>query len=277
MSIRDALLGALALAMVGLAPPALLHAETPTLNTGAHGLAGDQERHISLHIVRGITRSKQLPPHLVQARKALLRQQPIRQSSLRALADLGDGLAAYRLARQLDLETRPELAADAAHYFGIAAATGRGGAIHGLIRALNQTDPATTSQARLDVLRDVLVAYAAAGSPPALEALMRFHKSAVPFGSMSEEFEAMALQEGSPGSSAVALQLASELLQAGTATRAELEQARDYLQIAATADSLRRRSIATNLLPKVEAQLAALPPKNSAENTDPPATTGVSQ
>ncbi|WP_394156071.1 hypothetical protein [Loktanella salsilacus] len=247
--------GAFGLALLCAAPAIC---ETNALLSGFSAI-DENAPQVSVVMVAGITRSDQLPPALIPARKAMSADVALRDSTLRDLADLMDGNAAFQYAKRLDFEAKPGLAPHAAHYYGIAAATGRGGAIYGFIKALDALDPATTTTGRLANLRNILVAYADAGSAPALEAIMRYHVQNSPFTDMRAELDRILAETDGPAADAVALQLAFEILHADKPAPADLEKARQYLLRAEGSDSLRTLLISRNLLPLVEARIAALP------------------
>lgn len=236
-----------------------LPAQTVNLNTGRAAFVMPDAPAVTVMMMRGITRSDQLPGNLETARKRLVRKQHVSNADLRALADHGDGNAAFQFAKKIDFEARPELAADAAHYYGIAASTGRGGAIYGFIRAVDKINPEHASEARLHLLRKTLLAYARAGSGPATEAMLRYYVAGEPFGDLGPELDALVVQTDGPAADAVALQLASQILHSGQGTPGALADAKRYLDKAANGESLRMRMIAENLLPVVEEKLAAFP------------------
>ena len=242
----------------------LASAENAQLNTASTAYTPKGQK-VSVVLTRGITRSDQLPPNLARARKALSAKSELRLSTLRALADHADGNAAFQFAKKLDFAARPSLADDAAHYYGIAAATGRGGAIYGFVRALDAIDPAQTSDTRLNNLRAILIAYANAGSAPALEAMLRYHIKKAPFADLSADLERLALQSKGPASDAIALQLASEIINSKTTDAGQLEQAQLYLQSLQDTESLRLRLISENLMPLVQSQIASLPQEEIAQ------------
>lgn len=244
------------LAGLVLLPVAAAQAQEGNLNTGVAVYRGAAAQHVDVTVVHGITRSDQLPPRLLAVRKRLSRGAHVRFDQLRDLADHRDGNAAFQLANRLDLQARPDLAADIAHYYGIAAVTGSGGAIFGFVEALDRVDPERTSAGRLEVLKNALLAYAIAGSSAATEALIRHHVSGTPFGPMQAELEALAAREGAQGAEAAALQLASEILQDGAAAPEDLRRARGYLEAAGRGHSLRHQLIVQNLQPVVDLRLA---------------------
>lgn len=208
---------------------------------------------ITVQMMPGFTASNQLPtPELINARKALAAGQSISITRMREIADLGDGFAAYHFADWLRDNTDEPPYSDIAHYYGIAAATGRGGAIRQLIRALDAVDPTNLARARSDILENILFAYAEAGNQLAIDAVIRYNHSQQPFGRLDTEVEA--LLEFVDGESAVqiALHLASGILQNDEPTQYDLDLAGDYLEIAMTSESLESQLIASNLVPLVE-------------------------
>ncbi len=215
---------------------------------------------ITVRVVPGITASRQLPSQtLINARRALAAGNDISVSNIRQLADLGDGFAALRFAQALAQSDNPSLRADTAHYYGIAAATGRGGAITGLIRTLDNIDADTLSDGRRETLKDILIAYALAGNSHALDAVMRYQLAEEPLGQLNDEM--IALMEGASGEGAakLGLQLALTIMRNPTSTTAELLHAQRYLAVANTANSLETKVVAQNLISLLEADLQSRP------------------
>lgn len=228
-------------------------AQTIDIGTNFMDFYEPEARRISVKLTEGLTNSDQLPnEHLKAVRKRLNQKKSVRYRDLQALADLGDGNAAFQLAKILDESGKPDLIGDAAHYFGIAAATDRGGAIFGMVRSLEMLDSETVSPGRLRNLRYVLLKYAKAGNSIAADALIRFHQTGHPFGSLTNEINNIVLKRGGPAVAPVALLLASEILQAPAQTEPELELARTYLRTATKATSLRVRATAENMIPVVD-------------------------
>ena len=213
---------------------------------------------VNARLAPGMRSFRSLSPAQQRARKRLMRGQSVPIAAIRELADLGDGAAAFAFGKMIEaqLETKPELAADAAHYFGIALATERGGAMGRFAEAVARIDPVDTSPARLDVLKDILVAYAAAGDAVARRTLLERHAAGRPFGALGDEIDRLVLSKNAPEGPEVALQLASEILQRDAPDRESLHRARAYLDRALDADSFRTRSLAHNLLQIHETRLA---------------------
>lgn len=237
---------------------------TQTLEVAAGALGAGLERREAVRLVPDLRSTRDLPTVRLQAaRKAMLAKQYVPLLTIRDLADLGDSLAAYRFADKLAEWDDPALTADVAHYYGRAAAAGRSGAIFGFIDHLDKLDPTTASEGRLRVLREVLMAYAVVGDPRAVKATVRYHLSGVPFGPMDESILAIIARgtledETTDGADALALQLATEILQDETADPAALREARALLEIALKSRSVSVLSIAQNLTVSLDAELATL-------------------
>lgn len=251
-------LSGMAIVAAGLVSADIAAAEVVSVNSGA-SLRQLSSNRKNIKMVAGITSSKDLPSQdLIEARKALTKRGRVANKRLRALADLGDGYAAHIYAERLAEKGRAKLAADTAHYYSISAATGRGYSIHGMVAAMDQIDPKDTSAARLKNLKNVLMAYASAGNADAVEAVLRYHFAKVPFGDLTGDIDII-LDKSAVGAGPVSLQLASSLMQAPSASHADLAQAKDYLLTASHSASFSISLTAQNLLPIVEARLAQTP------------------
>jgi hypothetical protein len=216
---------------------------------------------ITVKMIGGITSSTQLPSEeLIAARRSLAKGGKVSTSKLRALADLGDGFAALKFAQWLAERTPQSPAADIAHYYGIAAATGRGGGIQGLIRTLDRVDPAELSAGRTKTLRSIVITYAQAGNSAAIDALLRYHLSKRPFGSLQDEIDIALAHAQGEGARSMALRLATGILYDGQHTTADLEKARDYLNLALKSERVETLILAQNLLPLVERSLTTARP-----------------
>ncbi len=220
---------------------------------------------ITVVMTPGITSWLQLPSEdLVQTRRDLAQGRFVSTTQLRRLADLGDGFAALRFAQRLE-ESGANNPADIAHYYGMAAATGRGGAIVNMIRHLDQIDPADVGPRRLGLLRGIVVAYANAGNSAAAEALIRYHWRQVPFGPLYDEVEAvLARLDGELGAE-LSLRHAVAILQDRQRTKQDLLNVQTYLAAASQATSLETRLVAQNLEPVLEAALTEYAPLNSED------------
>jgi len=241
---------------------------------------------ITVRIVPGITSWQQLPSRdLVNARKALTQGQDIGWTRTRQLADLGDGFAALRFAQALEESDNIGLTADTAHYFGVAAATGRGGAISGLVRALDHLDRTKLSRGRADVLKDILLTYAKAGNSHAVDAVMRYQVTQEPFGAIDDDMVSLMVNATGEGAAQLGLQLALSILGDTASSTQDLLRAQDYLVIAETATSLETLLVAQNTTPLLKATLQARPDlgtavealRNSADPTVPSQLTPMSR
>lgn len=222
--------------------------------------ANDPKR-IAVKLASGISATRQLSdPALVRTRKAMIAKRPVSYSAVRALADRGDGWAALIAAKKLEERDDPTLAPHIAHYFGIAASTGRVGALFGMIRQIDAIDPETTPPARLAVLRKIVVAYAEAGNTVAIDAVLRYHASRTPFGSFDETVERIISESPPEVAAPFLLRRGTEILGDPTAGRAELEVAREYLERTVAGGGFELSLTAQNILPQLEQRLATLPP-----------------
>ena len=89
----------------------------------------------------GISRTNQLPTeHLRNLRRKMNAQGTLGTRDLRTLADAGDGLAAFKYGRWLEEQGKPQLLADATHYYAIASYTDRDFAVRRLVALLAVPD-----------------------------------------------------------------------------------------------------------------------------------------
>lgn len=205
---------------------------------------------ITVEMVRGIRSSTELPTEeLIAARRALAAGQRISTVKLRTLADIGDGFAALRFAQWLDRQGDSVPASDVAHYYGMAAATGRGGAIANLIKALDRIPEGELGPRRLNVFKNVILTYARAGNSHAIDAVFRYHTQGAPFGPLDNELARIVERAGGDAAAELALQLAVILLRAPVKTEADLDEADGLLQTALTSSSLTTQVTAQNLIP----------------------------
>lgn len=178
---------------------------------------------ITVKIVPGITSSRQLPSQkLVNARRALAAGQSTSISNIRELADHGDGFAALRFAQILAESDNKDILKDTAHYYGIAAATGRGGAITGLIRTLDSIDPDALSESRRNILKDILIAYALAGNSHALDAITRYQMAQKPLGPLNDDIIVLMGNASGEGLSQLGLHMALTIMRDPSATTPDL-------------------------------------------------------
>ncbi|MEM9845684.1 MAG: hypothetical protein AAF965_12860 [Pseudomonadota bacterium] len=211
---------------------------------------------ITVVMTPGITSWLQLPSDdMVQTRRDLAQGRFVSTRQLRRLADLGDGFAALRFAQRLE-ESGAVNPVDIAHYYGMAAATGRGGAIMNMIRYLDQIDPADVSPRRLSLLRSIVIAYANAGNSAAAEALVRYHWRQVPFGPLYDEVETVLARLDGELAAELSLDHSVAILQDRQHTRDDLLDVQTYLARASQSTSLQTRLVAQNLEPVLQEALA---------------------
>lgn len=145
----------------------------------------DQALAIGVAVSDGLRSMARVPTEaLREARRAMQDGQDIAPGDLRALADLGDGLAAQRLVRLL--QTTGGSDSDVAHYAGVAVATGRIAALPAMVDAMGRLDPATEPPPRIAGLVAALYPQAWAGNPLALEAVVQLNGEGRLFGALSD-------------------------------------------------------------------------------------------
>ncbi len=190
-----ALAAVLALVLAALAPPVLAQ-------TAAGG---------------GVQRTTDLQdPALRDLRQRMIAGRTLTDAQLRALADAGDGLAAFRYADRLDQAAEAEPARallSRVHYYALATYTGRDFAASRLVAALDfvVAEAVALSPARAKAAEDALLVAARRGNAAAALALGRFYAAGVPFGPQPEKARDLlvaAAESGGPGASRAALNLA---------------------------------------------------------------------
>lgn len=194
-----------------------------------------------------VTETRDLPTwHLQKARRRMLAGQNISYDDMRALADLGDGLAAFRYAnRLLDLD-RPDVLSAAALYYATAAMTGRDYAIWPLIRLLRRDD-IEYSDVRLRHLENVLRTLAESGNDSAATALMKFYESGHPFGPRTAEAADMQRERASAGDAEAALDLVMQLMSGRGALEVGPDEIDAWFATLATNGDPGQRATAVNM------------------------------
>lgn len=194
-----------------------------------------------------VTRSKDLPtPALQAARKRMNGGGAISTAELRALADNGDGLAAFRFARLLQATTPPPKLGVVAHYYAIAAYTGRSFAVPDLAR-LMVTEGAEYGDNLLRQCLNALTIQAISGNAKAALALSQMYSDGLPFGrdpAAARHFLGMA----GKNDPAAALKLGLALLADPADAALDHVGARAALGLAASGSDLAVRVTAENLL-----------------------------
>lgn len=194
---------------------------------------------------RGITATVQLPASLQTVRRNLIAGKRLRTADLRALADAGDSLAQMRFAKQLSEMTDPSLVRAQVHYYAMAAYNGRDGAVRPLLSLL-RSQGATLDSAVLDNAEVALLAQVSHGQIDAIAGLAKFYLAGAPFGAKQVEGQEMLTKVARAGDAQAALDLALQMI----AERQEigLQDAREFLEIAANSSDLAVKATATSLL-----------------------------
>lgn len=180
-----------------------------------------------------------------QVRMELGAGRAVSDDMLRQAADGGDGFAAYRLAQSLEERGRP--AGDVAHYYALAAASGRSGATYGLIRQLRRPDAASTGGQRLGWIEETLRSAARNGDAQAANFLIEAYSSGQPFG--RDVDKAIALQRSSArqGNPKAALDIVTTTLARPDRSADDLRLALEMADLAIAKGDLSTRITAENL------------------------------
>lgn len=214
-------------------------------------------------------------PALRSLRKRMVAGGVLGAADLRALADAGDGLAAFKFGKLLD-ETAKTPDADLSsriHYYSIAAYTGRGFAVPPLLRLLKITpDPeAVLGKVRLQGVEDALLSAARRGNTDAALAMALYYADGAPFGPNPDEAQKLLhslAEAGTEEAARAAVKLALLAIGPDPAHPIDVVAARQMLRIAATGPDLGARAMAENLerlLPSAAvASTDASPPINPA-------------
>ncbi|WP_068115977.1 hypothetical protein [Tropicimonas marinistellae] len=205
--------------------------------------------------------AKVLPPELVEVRKRMVQGDPVAFADVRSIADHDDGYAAWILAERLRNAEHWELASDMAHYYAVAAASGRSGGINGLVEVLEhpEFDTASMSSDRIAWLEQALVHAAEAGNPRALTYLAYAYTSGTPFGEKPDAAIALLDAGTSDRSAPLALDMATGLLRTDGLDATNARQVRQLLEIASTADSLEAQITTENLMTVVDSRFLPEP------------------
>lgn len=194
-------------------------------------------------------------PYLQSLRKRMVDGGALRAADLRALADAGDGLAAFKFGKLLDDAAAQDpvyQASSRVHYFSIAVYTGREFAVPPLLRVLRGIEDPTEvlGPVRLRGAEDALLVAARRGSDEAALALVEFYSEGAPFGEKPEEARAMLLSltdNGTPKGAEAALKLALQAVGPDPKNPVDVDLAREMLLIAAAGPDLGVRATAENL------------------------------
>lgn len=194
-----------------------------------------------------IQHTDDLPTYaLRQARKRMLAKRHISYADMRALADHGDGLAAFRYGKRLLELEDPSLLSDAAHYFSIAAMTGREYAVTPLVRILQRPGVEINDVRMRDIERS-LWEQARNGDPDASRALAEFYTSGTPFGKKPDRAEQLLENMPDDTDPRDALDLAVAAMNAPEDQRPDKERLLDLLETAMNSKDLEVKLTAENM------------------------------
>ncbi len=226
------------------AVPAVVRAETVSINIPAD----KTHRMVSVVVTKGLTSTAKLPtPALREARKRMLKDQPVTPDELRALADRADGLAALKYVRLL-VESKTATPSDIAYYGMVAVSTGRVWPLPDVVDALRKLDPATEPAARVKAYAATLYPYAWAGNSLALDAVIDLNGPGKLFGEMSKATRDKIMAQGEKDKDGrVALRLALMLAQKPDRSPADVALAQHFLSVAQASDNLQVQATATTL------------------------------
>ncbi|MDC9824266.1 hypothetical protein PRN20_11005 [Devosia sp. ZB163] len=174
---------------------------------------------------------------------------------LETLADSGDDLAQFYLAKRIEADNDPETLGTAARYYMLALENGRSSALRPLIRVLNGGAVLSSFEDRASAQLQ-LERLAADGDAVARDALIAMYRKGKPLGLDPARADTLLVTSAEAGDSKAALDLAFELL-SGTPDADEIDKARGYLRIAATSETLNIRTMAENILRTLDPQLTA--------------------
>jgi TPR repeat protein len=194
---------------------------------------------------RGITATVQLPASLQIVRRNLIAGKRLRTADLRALADAGDSLAQMRFAKQLSEMSDPSLLRAQVHYYAMAAYNGREGAVRPLLSLL-RSQGASFDSSVLANAEAALLAQASHGQIDAIEGMAKFYLAGAPFGAKQVEGQEMLTRVARAGDAQAALDLALQMIAERQGTG--LQDAREFLEIAASSNDLAVKATATSLL-----------------------------
>lgn len=203
--------------------------------------------------------SSKIPARLRGARGRMLAKKPVTPAELKALSDVGDGLASYYLGKlNADLND-PAQVGTAVHYYALALTRGRKAAIRPLALIL-QTGTVAIPPAELKPTEAALLAQTKTGSLPAIHALAGFYRSGVPFGSKPDEARKLMKLAAEKGDVQTAFDLAFDMMKSGALDPEGQAEVRRYLTTAMTSKEPGMRASAAALI----ARLDRIPLKVSA-------------
>ena len=200
-----------------------------------------------------------LPPELVEVRKRMVAGEPVAFAEVKQLADHDDGYAAWILAERLYDQQRWDIASDVAHYYAVAAASGRTGGARRLVDILERPefDPAGVTPQRMAWLEETLTKRALAGDPGTAAFLVTAYAEGAPFGRKPDAAVALLEALGPDQGAELALNTATALLRTGGLTASNRDLVRDLLELASADDSLEAQVTTSNLAEVIDSRMPA--------------------
>jgi TPR repeat protein len=204
----------------------------------------------------GIRRTTDLPTaELRQLRRRMNAGAELSVAGLRALADAGDSLAAFRFGKRLEERGDVTLLPDALHYYAIATFHGRDFAIPRLIRLLDIYGP-DLSKGRLANVLNALESRARRGNVKAAFALYRLQTEGKVMPADPQAARDWLQIAADQGDGDAALRLGIAWMTPTTGLPADPVRARAALELALDDDDLAARVTAENLLRQLDARTA---------------------
>lgn len=176
-------------------------------------------------------------------------------AEMRRLAESGDDLGAFYLAKSIEEAGDPAELGTAGYFYMVALRGGRTAAIRPLVRLLAAgalvEQPKNTAESE-----ELLTTLAAAGDAAARDGLISIYTRGTPFGPQPEKAQDLLVAAADAGDSKAAFDLAVSLL-SGTPEPADREKAKAMLQVALASEELNIRTMAENMLRYLDPQLTA--------------------
>lgn len=195
-----------------------------------------------------VRRTNSLPTAALRAaRRQMLGGGPITLNKLRSLADAGDGLAAFRFAKQLQQRDTPDPNGAKAHYYAIAAYTGRSFAVKPLARLL-RTEGEGYSTSRLRHCLNAMTVQVLSGNADAAMLLGQMYADGLPFGQDLDLAQTYLTGAPGGGDPRAILKLGISMMSDPDDAAAGHPGARSALMLAASTENLSVRVTAENLL-----------------------------